>query len=117
MTRKRERKKLLHAGCTGRYWLFRHTPHELIDAICPAPQGLGSREYFLFLKINKYAVRSQCCMSPFHLLSSLNDFHRTLYERYVPGRCRNAVGVFVKRLLKFVRLYACDIDSCWIGLS
>jgi hypothetical protein len=28
--RNKERKKLLSTG-----WLFRHTPHKLIDAICP----------------------------------------------------------------------------------
>jgi hypothetical protein len=47
-------------------------------------------------------------MSPFQLLSNLNDCHETLREHYVPERRRNAVGVFVTRLLKYVRLYAYD---------
>jgi hypothetical protein len=49
-----------------------------------------------------------CCMSPFQLLSNLNDCHETLCEHYVPGRRRNAVGVFVRRLLKYVYLYEYD---------
>jgi hypothetical protein len=49
-------------------------------------------------------------MSPFQLLSNLNDYQQALYEHYAPERCRNAVGVFVRRLLKYIRLYACDIS-------
>jgi hypothetical protein len=102
--RRKERKELLHTG-----WLFRHTPHKLIDGVCPnAWNG--------FLSILSLSEKKQVCceivmlrcISPFQLLSNLNDCHETLYEHYVPERRRNAVGVFVRRLLKYVRLYACD---------
>ena len=71
---KKERKELFHTG-----WLFRHTPHKLIDAICPnAWPG--------FLSILSLSEKKQvcceiimlCCMSPFQLLSNLIACHETL---------------------------------------
>jgi hypothetical protein len=64
--------------------------------------------------------RAWCCMSPFQLLNSFNDFSRNLIWtlRSCKTLQRHAVTVFVRRFLKFVRLYACEqIKNCWMGLS
>jgi len=47
---------------------------------------------------------------PVSAFKQFDSCHETLYEHYVPERRRNAVGVFVGCLLKYVCLYACDIS-------
>jgi hypothetical protein len=76
---KERKKELLHTG-----WLFRHTPHKLIDAICPN----AWTEFFSKLSLSEKKqvcceIIMLCCMSPFQLLSNLNDCHEPLYEHYL----------------------------------